>query len=192
MKRIAWLLVVVLMVSMVFVACGGESKELAKDDKVTTDEKVDQTKTEDKTDQAKTETEDVVTAEWVKAGDYSYKLEETKVEAGYKLAGISMGDEAGQVYVWTKFICRNDGKDKATFSSLFADAKIVSPDGKEYSAEVLADGVLNDTEFTAGKESTGEWYFKVPGDGNLSVSGWKLTMKTPDILKDEKVTIDIP
>lgn len=185
MKKIAWLLVLVLAVSMTFVACGGDSKEPVKDDKVVTDGK---TETE-----VKTETETpAATADWVKAGDYSYKLLEKKIETGYKLGGITMGEEAGQVYVWTKFSCKNDGKDKSTFSSLFADAKIVAPDGKSYSAEVLADGVLNDTEFESGKESTGEWYFKVPGDTSLSVSGWKLTMKTPDILKDEMVTIDIP
>jgi hypothetical protein len=180
------------MISMVFVACGGESKELAKDDKVTTDEKVVQTKTDEKSDEAKSELKLEFPDDWTKAGNFSYKLLETKIVTGYNLAGMSLGEEAGQVYVWAKFICRNDGKDKATFSSLFADAKIISPDGKEFGAEVLTDGVLNDTEFTSGKESTGEWYFKVPGDTNLSVSGWKLTMKTPDILADEKVIINIP
>lgn len=39
MKKIAWLLVLVLAVSMTFVACGGENKEPIKDDKVVTDDK---------------------------------------------------------------------------------------------------------------------------------------------------------
>lgn len=185
MKKIAWLLVTVLAISMVFVACGGDTKEPVKDDKVVTDDKGGT--------QVKTDTETpAATGDWVKAGNYGYKLLETKIETGYKLGGITMGEEAGQVYVWAKFSCKNEGNDKSTFSSLFADAKIVAPDGKEYSAEIIVDGVLNDTEFTAGKESTGEWYFKVPGDASLSISGWKLTMKTPDILKDEMVTIVIP
>lgn len=187
MKKISWLLVALLIVSMTFVACG-DNKEPVKDDKVTTGQGTTENNTEETT-----ETKDVATAdEWVKAGNYSYKLLETRIDTQYKLASMSMGQENGQVYVWAKFTCRNDGKDKATFSSIFADAKIVSPDGKEYGAEILADGILNDTEFTSGKESTGEWYFKVPGDNSLSVSGWKLTMKTPDILLDEKVTIIIP
>lgn len=185
MKKIAWLLVLVLAVSMTFVACGGENNEPVKDDKVVTDDKAGT--------EVKTETETpAATADWVKAGNYSYKLLETKIEEGYKLGGITMGEEAGQIYVWIKFVCKNEGMSKSTFSSLFADAKLVSPDGKEYGDEVITDGVLNDTDFTAGKESIGEWYFKVPGDSSLSVSGWKLTMKTPDILSDDMVTIDIP
>lgn len=184
MKKIAWLLVLVLAVSMTFVACGGENKEPIKDDKVVTDDKAEK--------EVKTETETpAATADWVKAGDFSYKLVESKLEKAVTLGGIEMSEELGNVFVHVKYEVRNDSSKEIEYNSVLASGKLYTADGKSFDNDLFADGVINE-KIAPGSVVEGQFFFKVPGDMSFAISGLKLEINSNDILSNDKASIVIP
>ena len=182
MKKIAWLLVVILAMSMVFVACGGDSKEPIKDDKVTTDDKAGT--------EVKTETP-ATTADWVKSGNFSYKLVEAKVDKAVTLGGMEMSEEPGNVFVHVKYEVRNDSSEEIEYNSVLAAGKLFTADGKSFDNDLFADGVINE-KIAPGSTIEGQFFFKVPGDMSLSISGSKLEINSNDILSTDKASIVIP
>lgn len=183
MKKISWLIALIVLVSFSFAACGSPTTP-PTEGKGTVNDGGSKEATNVRDPKS-------ISDEWVKNGKYTYKVIETRVVDGYKLGGVESEKEVGTVYVWIKFNVKNDGSDDISFSSIFADPKLKSTEGKEYSGEVLTDGIL-DGKIMPGKTAVGEWYFKVPGDKNLSVSGWTMTMQSQDIFSDEIVELKLP
>lgn len=170
MKRFVWMIVLVLAVSFVFVACG-EKEEPKKEDAGTT------TADEVKTEPAAYQT--------VKFGDLEYLVTKAEVTPQLTLGGISMGDEAGKVYVHVVYNVKNNGAAEVEYNSVLAAGKLyVAPD-KPVDNELFADGVLNE-KIAPGKELEGEFFFKVDGDDKLNITGMKMEINPLDIFQSSK------
>ena len=183
MKKISWLIVLIALASFSFAACGSQSAP-PEDDKGTVNDGGSREATNVRDPKS-------ISDEWIQNGKFTYKIVESIIVDGYKLGGVESDKEDGTVYVWVKFNVKNDTSDEISFSSIFADPKLKSIDGKEFPGEVLTDGIL-DGKIKPGKTAVGEWYFKVPGDKTLSVSGWLMTMQSQDIFSDEIVELKLP
>lgn len=187
-KGIVLLLVALFAITFVMVACGEKKEEpKAEDKKVeTTDTTTD---TAEKTEEP--DMKEVAFAEY-KSFDTAllYRIEMVEFAPSYVFATLPTEAGAGSIFVKVTVGVKNETKDVVKISSLLFDAKIYDPKGTEYKSETFADGAL-EGDVAADTEKSGVFYFKVPGDANLDLTGWVLKMNSDEILTDKVIELPL-
>ncbi len=171
MKKFVWMIVLVLAVSFVFAACG-EKEEPIKDDGGTT------------TAGGEVTTEPTA-YQPVMFGDLEYLITKAEVVKESTIGGIAMGEEAGKVYVHVAYTVKNNGASEVDYNSVLAGGKLYLAPDTTVDNELFADGVLNE-KLAPGKELKGEFFFKVDGDANFTITGLKMEINSLDFLGNSK------
>lgn len=188
-KVIIMMIVALLAVSFVLVACG-EKKEEPKDEGKKIEQPENKDAVEEKEDEAP-DMKEVAFAEYKSFGsELLYRIELVEFADKYVFATLPTEAEAGNIFVKVSVGVKNETDKVVKISSLLFDAKIYDTKGTEYTSETFNDDAL-EGDVEANSEKSGVFFFKVPGDNQLDLTGWVLKMKTDDILSDKMVELPL-
>lgn len=187
-KVIIMMIVALLAVSFVLVACG-EKKEEPKDE----GKKIEQPESKDAVEEKEEapDMKEVAFAEYKSFGsELLYRIELVEFADKYVFATLPTEAEAGNIFVKVSIGVKNETDKVVKISSLLFDAKIYDTKGTEYTSETFNDDAL-EGDVAANSEKSGVFFFKVPGDDQLDLTGWVLKMKTDDILSEKMVELPL-
>lgn len=152
MKRIITTALLMVLIPVMIVACGGEPSILP--------------------DNGSSKLSD---PEYSNLGEWAVKVDGQSVVSSIKVTGQEKTEE-GYVFVKVDISVRNNmDQDRVLMIGMLAP-ELEDGNGNKSQYELFVDGALDKADCKAGETVKGSIYFKMPGNMNLSATGMKLTM----------------